>query len=40
MKEKLIKRGVYLLFCALLGGAIALVVWVFLRVMGLGIDLL
>ena len=40
MKEKLIKRGVYLLFCALLGGAIAAVVWVFLRVMGLGIDLL
>ena len=40
MKEKLIKRGVYLLFCALLGGAIALVVWAFLRVMGLGIDLL
>ncbi len=40
MKEKLIKRGVYLLFCALLGVAIAAVVWVFLRVMGLGIDLL
>ena len=28
MKEKLIKRGVYLLFCAILGAAIAAVVWV------------
>ena len=40
MKEKLIKRGAYLLFCAVLGAVIALVVWVFLQVMGLGIDLL
>lgn len=36
----LTRRMVYLVFCALVGGAIALVVWVFLRVMGLGIDLL
>ena len=40
MKEKLIKRGVYLLFCAVVGAVIAAVVWVFLQVMGLGIDLL
>ncbi len=30
----------YLLFCALLGAVIAGVVWVFLKLMGVGIELL
>lgn len=36
----LTKKLVYLIFCALVGAAIGVVVWAFLRVMGLGIDLL
>ncbi|MCF0123055.1 MAG: chloride channel protein [Ruminiclostridium sp.] len=40
MEQRTAKRIAYLIFCALLGAAAALVVWVFLRLMELGIGLL
>ncbi|MDO4515648.1 MAG: chloride channel protein [Bacillota bacterium] len=40
MTRKPINKIVYLLFCALLGAVIAGVVWVFLKLMGVGIELL
>ena len=40
MTRNPINKIVYLLFCALLGAVIAGVVWVFLKLMGAGIQLL